>query len=269
MKILLPLVVLATLSLLNLNAQVGGVSGSKINAVNAAPISAHTVEFEPLIESGWSRQRWTDNWKREDIFSSQDSTSRFTSMSYRISYGISDLMEAGLNITGDFEMISFAFKRSLYQFDELSLSLLGGYNYVAGNGIYNLNQMRHLHSAIVTGLAATYAPSDKFSIDMDFQFEPGIKRSRTLNDHPHYYINADAGYFINGDLQLIGGMAFSHILSAENGIVQKSNILRLNPGFTLEKGNNFILVGGFPFCIAGRNHDCSAGILLALTIMID
>jgi hypothetical protein len=254
---------------MSLKAQVGGVSGSKLNAVNAAPISAHTVEFEPLIETGWSKRRWNDKWQRENLFDSGDSISRFTSMSYRITYGVSDLLETGINITGDFEMISFAAKRLLFDKNQFSLSLLGGYNYVAGNGIYNLNQIRHMHSAIVTGFAATYMPSEKFSLDVDFQFEPGIKRSRTLNDYAHYYINADAGLFVNQDLQLIGGVAFSQILSGEDGKVEHSNLLRLNPGFTLEKGNNFILVGGVPFCIAGRNYECSAGLILALTIMID
>lgn len=269
MKIILTIFLLSSIFILTSEAQVSGVSGSKVNAVNAAPIFRHTVEFEPVIETGWSKRRWNDNWRREDLFSSPDSTSRFTSMSYRITYGISEDLEAGVNITGDFEMISFAFKKRFIDNEILGVSFLGGFNYVAGNGIYNLDKIRHMHSAIVAGISASYSASERFSLDVDLQFEPGIKNIRTLNDYSHFYINSDAGWYINDDLQLVGGFSFSHLVSNNEDKPEGANIFKLNPGFTVEKGRNFILVGGIPFCVAGRNYECTTGLLLALTILID
>lgn len=270
MKRILLFFLLSIMFLPEVYSQLSGISGSKLGAYNSDPIAPQTVEFEPILESGWSKMRWDPSGERVNLFSTGDSIRKYTLLSFRMTYGISPGLEAGVSVSGDFEMISFAFKQKLFNEGIFSTSLIGGLNYVAGNQIYSKAGFRHMHNAVVLGFASTIAPANRFSIDIDVQMEPGIKKINEINDYNHYYSNIDAGYYIKGAFQLIGGLSWAQIYNTgEDGQQEKSSLVKVNPGFTIEEGNNFIIVGGFPFCIAGKNYDCSAGFMLALTIMID
>lgn len=135
------------------------------------------------------------------------------------------------------------------------------------NRIYNLSRPEYRHNAFAGGLAMTWVLSEKFSLDMDLQVEPGIKKSRIYNKSSHYYLNADAGYYVNDVFQLVGGFSFAH--TGPEVDRESANIVKFIPGFALQTGRNFILVGGVPFCIAGRNYDCTNGFLVAFTIIIE
>ncbi|MGC9344190.1 MAG: hypothetical protein ACP5E3_15920 [Bacteroidales bacterium] len=50
-------------------------------------------------------------------------------------------------------------------------------------------------------------------MNIDLQFEPGIKTIRTLNDYSHFYLNSDAGWYINDDLQLVGELIENKLFS--------------------------------------------------------
>lgn len=270
MKRVLTFFLLSIMFLPGVYSQLSGISGSKLGAYNSDPIAPQTVEFEPVLESGWSKMRWDRSGERVNLFSTRDSIRKYTLLSFRMTYGITPGLEAGVSVSGDFERVSFAFKQKIFDKGFFSTSLIGGMNYMAGNQVYSRAGFKHMHNAVVLGFASSIATANRFSIDFDVQMEPGIKKINGINDYNHFYSNIDAGYYVKGDFQLIGGLSWAYINNkGKDGQHELSSIVKLNPGFTIEEGKNFIIVGGFPFCIAGKNYDCSAGFMLALTIMID
>jgi hypothetical protein len=270
MKRILLIFLLIIMFLPGVYCQLSGISGSKLGAYNSDPITPQTVEFEPVLESGWSKMRWDHNGERINLFSTGDSIRKYTLLSFRMTYGIYPGLEAGVSVSGDFEMISFAFKQKLMDKGIFSTSLIGGMNYMAGNQVFSRTGFKHMHNSVILGFASSIAPANRFSIDFDVQMEPGIKKINGINDYNHFYSNIDAGYYLKGAFQLIGGLSWAYINRVgEDGQQEQSSIVKLNPGFTIEEGKNFIIVGGFPFCVAGKNYDCSAGFMLALTIIID
>jgi len=79
-----------------------------------------------------------------------------------------------------------------------------------------------------------------------------------------YFINTDLGYYIINKIQLVSGFNFSF---TDGDITQYQLIF--NPGVTIEKANNFILVMQLPYAVSGKNAYQSSGFGMALTIMID
>ena len=79
-----------------------------------------------------------------------------------------------------------------------------------------------------------------------------------------YFINTDLGYYIINKIQLVSGFNFSF---TDGDITQYQLIF--NPGVTIEKANNFILVMQLPYAVSGKNTYQSSGFGMALTIMID
>ena len=147
MKTFVSIFILNCFLMTALLGQLSGISGSKLGAFNSDPIPLNTIEFEPVIESGWSKMRWNHEGDRVNLFSTSDSIYKYTLMSFRMTYGITPSLEAGINISGDFEMLSFAFKQRLLNSGFFSTSLIGGFNYVAGNQVYSRASFLHIHNA--------------------------------------------------------------------------------------------------------------------------
>ena len=122
-----------------LMAQVRGISASKIGAYNAQSVPGETVEFEPEFSTGWSDMIRNGEGKRVKRFSDPDSVERFTSLDFRMTYGITNGFEAGIFLSGDFELLSLGLKKRIFEGTATALSFIAGYNYSAGNGLITLS----------------------------------------------------------------------------------------------------------------------------------
>ncbi len=252
----------------SLRAQVRGISASKIGAYNAQSVPGKTVEFEPEFSTGWSDMIRNGEGKRVRRFSDPDSIERFTSLDFRMTYGITNGFEAGIFLSGDFELLSIGLKKRIFEGTATALSFIAGYNYAAGNGIITLSHRGiESHSSLPLGLSATFNLSPKASIDADIQAEPVIKLGDAMNTIPHYYLDVDAGYYPVPTLQLITGLALNW--GTRDFAGPRGYQLTLNPGVTVETGKKFIIVISAPVCIAGRTHYCFRRLELDLTLSFD
>ncbi|HYW94303.1 MAG TPA: hypothetical protein VE870_01805 [Bacteroidales bacterium] len=253
---------------LSLFGQVRGISASKIGAYNARPLPEATVEFEPQIATGWSDMMWNGAGQRVNRFPLTDSVERFTSVDFRVTYGIVDGLEAGIFATGDYELLSFGIKKRILESRTASLAFITGYNYAAGNGIISI-QKRGLesHSSLPMGLAGSFRIGEKAGIDADFQVEPPFPVGNDMNKTAHYYFDVDAGYYPVKTLQLVTGFALTYGTRDFSG--PRGYQLIINPGVTVETGRHFIIVLAAPFCVAGKTHYCFRSLQMALTLAFD
>ncbi len=252
----------------DLVAQVWGISGSKIGAYNAGGVPGYALEVEPQVVTGWSDRIWNDMGMKVKRFSVPDSVERFTSLDFRATYGITHGLEAGIFITGNFEFLALGIKKRIYENNGSALSFITGFNYKAGNGIILLTGRGfESHSSLPLGLAATFNVDQKFSVDADLQAEPAIPLGHDVNKTPHYYFNMDAGYFPRPAIQLVTG--FSFVYGTRDFEGPRGYLLTLNPGMTIEKGENFIIVIAAPIPLAGKTHYCFHSLQLNLTILIE
>ena len=129
--IILLVVVLATYTL---NAQVMGVSASKLAAMNGETAARNQVEFEPGFGYFWANKHYNEDGKLENFNPDKDSTAVFQAMAFRITYGISDRFESGILIASDMSSFSFGMKYNLFKNDDGSISL------------HQDNSIIHLHS---------------------------------------------------------------------------------------------------------------------------
>ena len=72
------------------------------------------------------------------------------------------------------------------------------------------------------------------------------------------------GYYVVDKIQLVSGLNFS----LSDGDTPQYQLV-FNPGITVEKANNFILVMQLPYTALGKNTCQRFGFGMALTIMIN
>ncbi len=263
----LSLSILITLFSFNLYAQVGGLSASKLGTLCTTAVPEGSIEFEPFFGYALSTNLFDSNGDVQPLFSTSDSTMKFSASGFRFSYGLMKNLEVGVSLPVDVSEIRFGAKYKLPLEGKLTMGLLAGYNTLVGNQIYARRNAAHeMTPSYVGGLILTYEFTDKLSIDMDAQYQ---KHTLITNlGHTHgYYINSDIGYYFMEKVNLIVG--FNYYFKAYNESINNSHLLTLNTGIAIEKAEHFILVLNAPFDILGKNEYQTKGFGLALTIILD
>ena len=73
-------------------SQIGGITASKINSVNHAPIDVGLAEFEPSYSLSRARQQWDQNGDLSPIYSTIDSIVIDASFNLRMAYALTCLL---------------------------------------------------------------------------------------------------------------------------------------------------------------------------------
>ncbi|MCD4772735.1 MAG: hypothetical protein K8R41_05050 [Bacteroidales bacterium] len=263
--------IIITLSLLfatsSIFAQVSGLSASKLGTLTTATVPEGTIEFEPFFSYALSNYSFDNNGNRQPLFSTSDSTMKFSFLGFRFSYGLMKNLEIGITLPIDVSEVNFGAKYKLPLEGKFSMGLLAGYNTIMGNRIYVCrNAVHKVTPAYVGGVIMTYDFSDKFSIDFDAQYHKHKKT--TLSGHTNgFHINSDIGYYLMEKVNFIVGLNYNYQVYNVN--IDDSYLLTLNTGLAIERAEHFILVINAPFDILGKNEYKTNGFGLALTIMLD
>lgn len=267
LRVFILLTISFLISINSFGQALGGLSASKLRSLNASTVEQGSMEFEPSFGFANAKKYFDENQKVQPLFSSSDSSQKFSGFGFRFTYGIMKNMEIGVSMPIDMSELKLGGKYLLPFDGKLKLSLLGGYNMILGNRIFALRNTLHENTpSAILGFAITFDISEKMSIDFDAQFQKHM--IKTADGHNQgIYLNTDAGYYILNGINFILGVNYNcQNYTASN---KNSYVLSLNAGLTIERARNFILVLNAPFDILGRNEYQTKGFGMALTILLD
>ena len=245
----------------NVFSQIGGLSASKLYTLNTETVQKNAIEFEPSFGFYNSKYYWDNDSKLQENFIGGDSSIVSTSMCFRFTYGVGDKIEAGVSISDNVTFANWGIKYNFFTKNKTQLAFIAGLNTPLGNRNVDL-QNKSTENSIATGLVLTQKFNDKFSIDANAQYQKHlfVQANNHLQD---YFLNLDLGYYIIEKIQIVSGFNFSF----SDGTITE-NCLIFNPGVTIEKAKNFILVMQLPYTVFGKNTQKSLGFGMALTISI-
>lgn len=248
---------------LNIKAQTGGLSASKLATLCAGTVPAKTIEFEPAFAVFFSDKMWNKSRKLEPVFAQSDSIAINSAFGFRFTYGFFENFEAGISLPVNFESFSLGIKYKLpWKVKMFNLGLLAGVNMNLGNKrVYGKIKFVNQHLSFPLGIVLSYHNGKKFGFDTDVQYQ--FSANNKIND---LFINADIGYYITENIQPVIGLNYVSNNFKENKLC--SDLMIINPGITIENAKNFILVISFPYGILGKNVMKPNGISFALTVLI-
>jgi len=258
-------IIVLIFSTLQVNAQVGGISASKLATICTQTVPAKKIEFEPSLSFAFAKKYWDSNSNKQII--NQDSTLVASGASFRFSYGVAENLEIGAAIPVDMSTINYGIKYQFPYSGKLSFAVLGGFNLPLGNQFYDKKRkFEDNTSQIVTGIVSSLALNGKTSIDFDAQFQKHTKKLETGHKND-LFLNSDIGFYAKEGIQFAFGTNYyaSKYENAQNDV----QLLSLNAGITIEHAENFIVVLNTPIDVWGKNIEKFIGFGFALTILIE
>lgn len=258
--------VVCSISVSAVNAQVGGISGSKLGAFCADVVDHKHIEFEPAFYHIRAKKYWDGNGDLQNIYSSSDSARAETGMNFRFTYGLWDRLELGTSISTDLSVSSWGARFVAYQNEKIGVAVIAGANIPFGNREVDGNtRITQLMTSIGGGGVFSAQFTENLSLDFNAQYMFFVRETDN-NGKGSWYANADVGYyFFERQLQLIAGLGY------QNSIFEtySDQILTVYPGVTIETGKRYIIVISAPFDVYGENALKNYGINFALTLTFD
>lgn len=264
MKFILILLAFFSISI-EVSAQIGGISASKLNSVCVDVVKYHVIEFEPSFYYSNSRKYWNNDNRLYNFFSTNDSISNSAGMQFRFTYGLLNKLEVGVTVPDDLSMSSWGLRYIVSQNNKLGFALMSGVNIPLGNNIQDISiRTKENTSQLGLGAVLSYQQNPNFSIDLNAQFDSYLKKLKSTENNS-FYLSADAGYFFfSHSFQIIGGVGYQrHYYNTDNQF-----LVTLYPGMSIETGKDFIIVLQAPFDIYGKNIEKTVGFSFALTLTI-
>jgi len=126
-------IIIMVLSALQVKAQIGGISASKLATICTQTVPSKKIEFEPSFAYAFAKEYWNSNSDKQLI--NQDSTLVASGASFRFSYGVVENLEIGAAIPLDMSTINYGLKYQFLSSGKLSLAVLGCFNLPARQSI--------------------------------------------------------------------------------------------------------------------------------------
>lgn len=247
-------------------AQVGGISGSKISSYTVDVVNHHKVEFEPTFCHFESSKRWNNNAKLSDLSANADSIKWITGLNFRITYGLMNKLELGIDFSSDLQLTRIGTRYVFYDKKKTGLAAIAGINIPMGNK--TVSKSARFSNTIANaggGLVFTWYIHTDFSVDVNAQYFRFIKKTIDGGTN-NWYLNCDFGYYIlERQLQLVAGFGYQF---SKYGAFN-TQVFTLYPGITVETGKKYIIVLSAGVDACGKNADKNIGAALALTITLD
>ncbi|RLD63142.1 MAG: hypothetical protein DRJ01_04480 [Bacteroidetes bacterium] len=250
---------------IEVSAQIGGLSASKLNSVCVDVVKYHVIEFEPSFYYSNSSKYWNNDNRLSNTFNTSDSISNSAGMQFRFTYGLLNRLEVGVTVPYDLSMSSWGLRYIVSQNNKLGFALMSGVNVPLGNNIQDRSiKTEENTSQFGFGAVLSYQENSNFSIDFNAQFNSYLKKLKSTENNS-LYLSAEAGYFFfSHSFQIIGGVGYqNHYYDADNKF-----LVTLYPGMSIETGKDFIIVLQAPFDIYGKNIGKTVGFGFALTLII-
>lgn len=246
------------------NAQIGGISGSKLSSYCVDVVDHKKLEFEPGIYHFSSSSEWNNEGGLSNYFQTPDSLINGDGMYIRMTYGLFNKLEFGATIDSDLRSSNWGLRYVIFQKDKVGLASIAGINFPIANTFHNKNiNLSEANYSFGGGMVSTINFSNKLSVDLTYQYLAPF-RPLSWNNGTSQMANVDFGYYLeNRHFQLISGIGYSRFV-VNNGI---SDLLTFCYGFTIET-DNFIIVACFPNDLYGKNSPKNNGLVLAVTLTI-
>jgi hypothetical protein len=247
-------------------AQIGGLSASKIASFSVGTVPSHKIEFEPSFQHLKSKYYWDNDNNKHSIFSTTDSVRNISAMSFRFSYGITNKLEFGVSVSPDVSMSNWGLRYVLLNNNKLGIAAITGMNIPLGNQAID-KKVRLAENLLSIGLGGvmSYNFSDNFSADFTAQYQFHLDET-TQHDKNAAFLNLDFGYYIfKHQLQIASGFAYRTVQDDNGG----HKVFTISPGITIETGETFIIVLYAPFDVIGKNEVANHGFGFALTILLN
>ncbi len=264
----LPLFLLVTgfFSAASLEAQVVGVSASKLSTIDAVTVSKYNLEAEPSFGYLFSRKAFDNEGKLYSYSPDDDSAMILKDLFFRFTYGAGERLEIGTFITANLSSISFGAKYRFIEHKKFMAAALLGLNF-SNSSNFGIRKTGFLGKfiGVATGVALTENFTDRLSLDIETQFQHAFCYDGPLSNS--YFLDSDLGYYVfNHTLQLIGGISWQYNQSLTGN--PDSYRFSFHPGVTIETGKSFIIVFDTPFDLAGKNAGRFSGFSFAFTLTI-
>jgi len=248
-------------------AQIGGISASKVAAFCVDPIDNHQVEFEPSYTIQSASYYWDENGDQQSIFNSSDSVEISSSLMWRISYGLlDDKMEVGISFSPDLSSFNWGAKATVWQQEKTSISLMTGLFTPLGNRI--IDKSDRTPDDVMSygfGVINSWVFTETFSLDVNIQYQDYLQNTEGISDID-YFFNIEAGkYVMKNRLLLIGGFGYQHYNFEEND----QHKWTFYPGVSIEFAENFLVVFNGAFDFRGKNMAKTSGFGMALTTFLN
>ena len=266
-KLIALLTIVFILEIANAQSQIGGLSVSKLSALNTETVLQFTIEFEPSFIFSYANRYWDNFAKSNSLFKNNDSLQVNSEIDFRFTYGLTPRWEAGFTLPTDVSYLSFGSKYRFSEKENYALAILNGFNLPLGNHTYHATYRHDTRSEydvnLLLGMAASYQFNQRLSVDINPVIQGHLDRGFThLGRRTDVFVNTDFGYYIWQGFQAIIGFYYSKTDASRQ-------TLTINPGFTVEKAKHFIVVLNFPYDAWGKNSEKQFGFGFALTIALD
>ncbi len=244
-------------------SQIGGISASKLNSVNHAPIPKGDAEFEPNVTYSYSSKTWNGTGDLQDRFQSPDSLQIDGAVSFRLAYTLSDQYEVGAIIADEYS--SWSVKRELMTKGQMGLGMMAGLNLPFGTATINRSQRTGDQVATYgLGLIGSYQMSDDASIDVNLQYQ-GYFNDVESNADSDVFLSLDFGQYINDqNIYLIGSWLYQHS-SITEGTQSK---LTFSPCIALEMKRSYMITINANLDLIGKRTDKTSSFNVAWTITL-
>ncbi len=241
----------------SVTGQIAGIAATKVTAYNATPITKHTAEFEPTYNTFWTDSFWSEN----QLIKS-DTTNFSSIVNWRISYGLTDDIELGLQTDANVSYSNLAIKAKIYEKDVLALGVMVGVGIpLANRNTDKKNKGINDVSNYGIGVIGSYEINDKNSIDVNVQFQNYFDQLDGILG-PAFFVSADWGsYSIADNLQII----FSAGYQAGKSDNIKNKLFSIYPGISIETAKNFAIAIAASQGIFGKNIEKGFGLGVSFT----
>ena len=269
---LLKVNLLLLLSTITISAQIAGVSASKLATYCTDVVPENKIEFEPSIFTNFSSAGWYDGNARTPQLPEYRSLKASAEMYFRFTYGAFKDFEIGFSAPTNVSEVDIGAKYKLpFNFkNKTTFGLLAGLNTLFNNSNCSCEQDsagKATNTALGYGLIISHSFSKNFSLDFNaiaMSHFP-VESNAGFNKFD-YSLNADFGYYFVKGIQACLGFNYFHA-GFNNSNLNESSLI-LNPGFTIEKGEMFIIVLDTPITVFTNNIKKSFGFGFALTTLL-
>ena len=227
----------------SLNAQIGGLSASKLNTLSATTVERYKMEFEPSIGIEREIRAFHSGALTRD-------TTLLKSFNYRFTYGMAKNIEVGVSLPNDLSETSLGVKYNFHSTDKYKLAVLAGANLSLDNYV-SMTQL-------AAGFIATIQYNENASTDVELGYVYNISKP----DESSVFLNIDNGVYV-GNIQYILG--FNSLFVPDHRVVSQIWIV---PGVTIEPARQFLIVLSYSHSILDSDI-ISQGVSFALTITLD
>ncbi len=257
----------------SVSAQLGGISGLKIVTFHPDPIPKKTVEFEPTYNVSRSSGFFDRN-----NFTGSDTINIESNLSWRLTYGLSDRIEVGINFQSDVALGNFDFKIKLNEGDKLRFGAVGGLGVPLGNRSFAFSNPGIDDVTNYTlGLIGTYEIDSISSVDFNFLvtdfFRDVYETSALPIPNPTqrltgttYNMNAEIGsYFLDEGILLVGGLGYYTTAIDELWEAGLYGVV----GVAIEIYNNYVFTLGATYTVYGINQPRTLALGFSFTTIWD